>query len=245
MKWEVAHRPWPLPARLWVMQQRWHDLLFAHWPIAADVLRTALPPALELDTFDGQGWIGVVPFRMGGVRPRCLPSLPWLSAFPELNVRTYVKVGDKAGVYFFSLDAGNPLAVAAARRWYHLPYFQAAMRLQHASDGIRYHSQRTHRGAPGATFQGSYGPTSDIYLAQAGTLEHWLTERYALYTTDQHGRVCRGDIHHQPWPLQAAEAEIVINTMTRPPGIELPETRPLLHFARRIDVVVWLLKRLG
>jgi len=227
------------------MQQRWHDLLFAHWPIAADVLRPIVPTPFELDTYNGEGWLGVVPFRMSGVRLRGLPSLPWISAFPELNVRTYVKVDDKPGVYFFSLDAGNPLAVAAARHWYHLPYFQADMRLQHASDGIHYHSQRTHRGAPSASFQGRYAPTGDIYRATAGTLEHWLTERYALYTTDRQGRVCRGDIHHQPWPLQAAEAEIGLNTMTHCHGIELPDTRPLLHFARRLDVVVWWLTRLS
>lgn len=227
------------------MQQRWHDLLFAHWPIAADVLRGVVPAAFELDTYEGEGWLGIVPFRMSRVRLRGLPSLPWLSAFPELNVRTYVKVGDKSGVYFFSLDAGNPLAVAAARRYYHLPYFQATMRLQHASGGIRYHSQRTHRGAPPASFEGCYTPTGGIYQAKSGTLEHWLTERYALYTIDRQGRVCRGDIHHRPWPLQTAEAEIDVNTMMRGHGIELPDTRPLLHFARRLDVAVWWLTRLG
>src|SRR5690606_20213232 len=106
---DVAHRPWPPPAAPWVMAQRWQDLLFAHWPLPPAVLSALLPPALELDVYSGQGWLGVVPFRMSGVRLRLLPAVPWLSAFPELNVRTYVRLRDrgveKRGVYFFSLDA--------------------------------------------------------------------------------------------------------------------------------------------
>ena len=225
------------------MAQVWHDVLFAHWPVALEVMRTTMPPALQLDTYDGQAWVGIVPFRMSGVRPRFTPTLPWFSAFAELNVRTYVKVGDQAGVYFFSLDAANPVAVAAARRLYHLPYFHANMRLRHVDGGIHYHSQRTHRGAPAAAFTGQYAACGDVYLSQPGSLEHWLTERYALFTTDRRGRIYRGDIHHTPWPLQAAEAEIAINTMTHPHGIKLPDTRPLLHLAQRIEVAVWPLQR--
>ncbi len=119
----VAHRPWPLPEGPWIMTQSWHDLLFAHWPVAADLLRARVPPGLELDLFERQAWLGVIPFHMTNVAPRGVPALPFVSAFPEINVRTYVRVGDKPGVYFFSLDAGNPLAVSVARGMFHLPYF--------------------------------------------------------------------------------------------------------------------------
>src|SRR5262245_10075958 len=119
---DTEHRPWPLPGRPWVMAMRWHDLLFAHWPVDPAVLRPLIPASLQIDTYDGQAWIGVVPFRMTGVRPRFVPPLPGLSAFAEINVRTYVTIEQKPGVWFFSLDAANRLAVWAARLSYHLPY---------------------------------------------------------------------------------------------------------------------------
>src|SRR5262245_39338566 len=121
----IAHRPWPQPDGPWVMAQTWHDLLFAHWRIDSALLRPQIPSALEIDTFDGEAWIAVVPFRMSGVRLRMAPQVPGLSAFPEVNVRTYVKADGKPGVWFFSLDATNAVAVAAARLTFHLPYFRA------------------------------------------------------------------------------------------------------------------------
>lgn len=226
------------------MVQRWHDLLFAHWPADAETVSSQLPPGLTLDRFEGEVWVGVVPFRMSGVWPRFLPSLPWLSAFPELNVRTYVTAQGRPGVYFFSLDAGNPAAVAIARSLYHLPYFRAAMHCLHRGDEIGYSSVRTHRGAPKARFEGRYGPTGAPYHAATGSLEHWLTERYALYTSDRGGRIYRGDIQHAPWPLQPANADIRTNTMAAAAGLDLADTQPLLHFARRLDVLAWSLTRL-
>src|ERR1700674_1035433 len=111
----VVHRPWPLPAGQAVMTQSWPDLLFAHWPVDAEKLRALIPERLEIDTFDGRAWLAVVPFRMTNVRLRGTPAVPWLSAFPELNMRTYVTYDGEPGVWFFSLDAGNSLAVAIAR----------------------------------------------------------------------------------------------------------------------------------
>src|SRR5688572_2505606 len=119
------HRLIPAPERPWIMWQRWHDLLFAHWPVPTDVLRTIVPAPLALDTFEGQAWIGVVPFRMTGIRPRYLPALPWLSATPEINVRTYVTVNGVPGVYFFSLDAASYPAVVVARSMFRLNYRHA------------------------------------------------------------------------------------------------------------------------
>lgn len=217
------------------MKQVWHDLLFAHWPLPAVMLRPVVPPQLALDTFDGQCWVGVVPFRMSGVRARGLPALPGLSRFPELNVRTYVTLGGKPGVYFFSLDAANLPAVWAARKFYHLPYFHAEMKSEDFGGTILYSSRRLR--SP-AAFRGRYRPTVDVALRSKGSLEHWLTERYCLYTTHSN-RVYRGEIHHQPWPLQNAEAEFETNTVAAAAGISLPATPPVLHFARRLEVLIW------
>ena len=237
---KTAHRPWPLATSPWVMTQTWYDLLFAHWPVPLDALRRIVPPELELDTFDGQGWVGLVPFGMTRVYPRFTFPVPWLSHFLELNVRTYVRVGDKPGVYFLSLDAANPVAVQVARSWYQLPYYHAHMTLNRSGDGwLNYHSYRTHRHAALAEFQGRYRPTGEVYLAQPATLEHWLTERYCLYTVNRKGQVYRGEIHHGPWPLQPAEAEITSNSMPLPHALVLPDTAPLLHFARRIETYEW------
>ena len=223
------------------MAMQWHDLLFAHWPVPVEPLRDLVPPALSLDTFERRAWVGVVPFGMSGVRPRGVPPLPWVSAFPELNVRTYVTNGGKPGVFFFSLDAGSPLIVEVARAWYRLPYFRARMSLRLEAERVHYRSTRTDRRASGADFAGRYWPTGDVFRAYPGSLEAWLTERYCLYTVDAAGRAHRAEIHHAPWPLQAAEAEIETNTMVEALGIPLAGP-PLLHFASRLEVVAWPLR---
>jgi uncharacterized protein len=220
------------------MKQTWRDLLFAHWPLPQATLRPLVPPQLALDTLDGQCWVGVVPFHMTGIRARGFPPLPGLSAFPELNVRTYVTFGGKPGIYFFSLDAGNRPAVWAARKFYHLPYFYATM-TSRDRDGTVHYSSRRHRGD--AEFRGSYWPTSEVQLREKGSLEHWLTERYCLYTTHC-GKAYRCDIHHVPWPLQDADAEIEINTVATADGLSLPAAPPLLHFSRQQEVLIWPLQ---
>jgi len=236
---EVAHRPWPLPVGPWVMAQTWHDLLFAHWPVDAALLRPLLPPQLQIDTYEGAAWLAVVPFRMTGVRLRGTPAVPWLAAFPELNVRTYATHGEKPGVWFFSLDAGNSVAVAIARAWFHLPYFRARMTCEEREGWIHYASERTHRRAPAALLEGRYRPNGEVVPAQPGTLEHFLTERYCLYATSARGQIIRGEIHHPPWPLQVAEVEFSRNSMADAAGVPLPVSMPLLHFAKRQDVLVW------
>jgi uncharacterized protein len=221
------------------MAQAWHDLLFAHWPIDTGVLGPHIPAALEIDSFRGRAWIAVVPFRMSGVRLRGTPPLPWFSAFPELNVRTYVLAEGKPGVWFFSLDAQNALAVAIARAWFHLPYFSARMRCEQRGEWIDYVSRRTHRGAHPATLEVGYRPIGTTFESQPGTLEYFLTERYCLYSTDSRGRIFRGEIHHQPWQLQPAEAAFKQNSMTEALGVALPLAKPLFHFVRRQEVMVW------
>jgi uncharacterized protein YqjF (DUF2071 family) len=223
------------------MAQTWHDLLFAHWPVAAEVLRPLVPSQLPLDAFDGQCWVGVVPFHMSGVRARALPALPGLSRFPELNLRTYVSLDGKPGVYFFSLDAANLPAVWAARRFYRLPYFHARMAAEFDGPWIRYDS---HRYQGQAEFRGQYRPVGEARLRERGSLEHWLTERYCLYTVEG-SQAHRAEIHHQQWPLQDAEAEIETNSMALSAGIVLPQDRPRLHFARKLDVLIWPLKEIN
>ena len=240
----TAHRPWPLPARPWIMTQSWHELLFAHWPVDKALLRRKVPAALALDEFDGQAWLGIVPFRMSNVSPRGVPALPRISAFAELNVRTYVSAQGKPGVYFFSLDAASALAVAVARTFFHLPYFSAAMTVETRDPWIEYESRRASAPPDRAAFVARYRPRGAVRPAAAGSLEHFLTERYCLYTLDRSGRACRLDIHHGLWPLQPAEAGIRVNTMADAAGIPLPAVPPILHFSRRLDVVAWPMERL-
>jgi uncharacterized protein len=234
-----GHRPWPLPSRPWIMVQTWERLLFAHWPLPSETLRPAIPRALTLQTFDGQAWLAVTPFTVSILRPRTAPRIPGLAPFPELNVRTYVTVEGKPGVFFFSLDAGSTLAVAGARALYSLPYFRAYFDVRRQGTRMVYRSRRAHRGAPGAEFSATYGPAGPVVAATPGTLAHWLTERYCLYAVTRRGRLRRAEIHHPPWPLQPAEAEIRMNTMTSGLGFDLPSSPPLLHFAERLEVQVW------
>jgi uncharacterized protein YqjF (DUF2071 family) len=237
---DTAHRPWPLPAGRWIMAQRWTNLLFAHWPVVATTLRSLVPSSLPLDTFDNTAWISIASFYLSHLRPRWLPALPMLSEFPELNVRTYVTLGGKPGVYFFSLDAGSALAVAAARATYHLPYFRARMTTWVGADGsVYYRSHRTDpRGRP-ADFIARYRAKGPVTHSASGTLDHWLTERYCLYAVDHAEHVYRADIHHHQWPLQPAEAEIDVNTVATASAIQLPTSAPRLSFSSRLDVVVW------
>jgi uncharacterized protein YqjF (DUF2071 family) len=225
------------------MRQTWHELLFAHRPIAPAAVAPLLPTALTLETFEHQAWLGVVPFHMTGVRARATPPLPGLARFAEINLRTYVVADGKPGVYFFSLDAANPLAVAFARRFFSLPYYRAQFELRSADGTITYHSQRTHAGAPPAEFRAIYRPTGPIYRTQPGSLEHWLTERYCLYTADGRGRLLRGEIHHPPWPLQPAESRIECETLSRAAGLEVLAVPPLLHYAGRLEVLIWPIAR--
>jgi uncharacterized protein YqjF (DUF2071 family) len=236
------HRPWPVPKTPWFMRQTWNDLLFAHWSLAAEELRPLVPPELSLDLFEGNAWVAVTPFHMTDVAFRGMPPVPVLSAFPELNVRTYVTYGGKPGVFFFSLDAFSPPAVWGARLAYHLPYFYARMAVEVEQDRVSYSSVRFR--APHAEFKGNYRPTSDPSASRPGTLEHFLTERYRLYTVHD-GSVYGADIHHVPWKLQTAEATILRNSMAAAAGIALPPTEPLLHFSKQMKVLVWPIRRLS
>ena len=233
------HRPWPLPRDPWIMAQTWEELLFAHWPVPADAVARLIPRKLPLDTFDGSAWVAVTPLIVTGLRGRGLPPVPGLSTFPEINVRTYVTLGGKPGVFFFSLDAASALAVQAARLSYRLPYYRARFSVEKRGEWILYANSRSDPGAPPADFSAEYGPIGDPAPARPGTFAWWGTERYCLYSVDRRGAIYRAEIHHAPWPLRPAEARIQRNTMTSAAGIKLPDLQPVVHFARRLDVKVW------
>jgi len=233
----VDHRPWPLPERPWVMTQTWNDVLMAHWPIPRADVRCRVPWTFDLDLFDGMAWVSVVAFHMTNVAPRGIPSIPGLSAFPELNVRTYVRLDDQPGVYFFSLDATSRWAVGAARRLLNLPYHTALITLVQSRSSVRYESVR--RSAPEAAFKAVYGPLGAAAPARPGTLGHFLTERYCLYNQYSDGRSYKLDIHHRPWPLHGALADVRVNSMLQVNGIAAEESPARLHFAFRQDVVTW------
>jgi uncharacterized protein YqjF (DUF2071 family) len=234
---KTAHRPWPLRRTPWLMTQSWHDVLFAHWRVEVSELRRVVPPAFQLDLFRGEAWVGVVPFYMTNVGLRATPVLPWVSQFAELNVRTYVRVADRPGVYFFSLDAAHWIPVAAARAMVNLPYHVADMTVRRGRHGVQYESSRRH-GRP-AQFKATYEPVAESHVASEGSIEHFLTERYCLFNQNRRGQSYRLDIHHPPWSLHLARAAITENSMATANDLTLTGEPALLHYARRQDVVVW------
>ena len=233
----LEHRPWPIPRRGWLIGQTWEDLLFANWRVSAAEVRKHVPPELEVETHDGAAWLGITPFRLSGLRARGLLPLPRVSSFLDLNVRTYVNAGgEKPGIWFFSLDASSRLAVEAGRRIYGLPYFHARMSAARRGEWIDYECARV--GEPGRVFSAYSRPTGEVFHAEPGSLDWFLTERYCLYVTDSHGALRRAEIHHDLWPLQQVEA-----------GIGLASSSPLellgeavCHFSRRQDAVLWSLE---
>ena len=235
----TEHRPWPLPEGSWTIAQSWVDLLFAHWPVDRDALRKLVPAGLELDEHDGSAWLGITPFLITGFRLRGTLPLPVVSTFPELNVRTYVTCEDKPGVWFFSLDTSSRIAVEAARRAYKLPYFHARTVHERRGGRVEFSNARHHSDR---VFEASFrDATTEAFEPSPGSLEHFLTERYCLYAHDDDG-LHRADIHHPPWRLRPAEAEIGANTMP-PEGVNLAG-EPHFHLAERQDVVIWLLEKI-
>lgn len=244
IKLRTSQRPRPLPPGRWAMTQRWNDLLFAHWRVPATELAPLLPEGLQVDTFMGSAWLGVVPFWIDRIKFRGLPTIPGAHSFPELNLRTYVREPHSGvqGVYFFSLDARNLLAVAAARMLFHLPYYWAEMHLEQRSEReFAYYSRRRFSSQP-VIFSARYrglGPTRKLVEIRSGSLEYFLTERYCLFSRNRAGALVRANIHHVPWPLEHAEAEIERNDLAAAIGIQLPDEEPVLHYSRRLAVYVW------
>lgn len=227
-----------MSAAPYVMSQVWRNLLFAHWRVAPEDLQRLLPQPLEVDTFDGSAWIGVVPFRMCEIRGRLMP---FCIDFLELNVRTYVKYGARRGVYFFSLDADHYPSVWGARTFYGLPYHRAKMSYQNKNGVIQYSSKRLGRGQP-AEFSARYEATGPAEIALPDTLPHFLTERYCLMVA-QAGVVQRTDIHHVPWKLAPARADIALNSMVTPLGLSFDRPADSLLYSEEMKMVNWLPSR--
>ena len=224
------------------MHQTWGKLLFIHWPIDAALLRPLIPRQLEIDTFDGSAWIGVIPFTMWGIRGAFLPPIPGTSAFHELNVRTYVYLNGVPGVWFFSLDAASKLGVWGARKFYHLPYFLAHMSLDQIGGTISYSSHRSDNDGPPAELQARWSIGDPLPESTLGSLDFFLTERYCLYS-ENNGEVYRGRIHHQPWPLQNATVTSLYSTMIESLGVPTPSSNPHLCYAEELSVEIWPLKQ--
>jgi uncharacterized protein YqjF (DUF2071 family) len=238
----VEHRPWRLPERSWLLAHTLEDQLFAHWRVPVEEVRAHVPDGLSVDEHDGSAWLGITPFRMTGVRLRGTLPIPLegVSTYLQLNVRTYVKAEEKPGIWFFSLDASTQWVVEAARRRFSLPYFRARMSAERRGDSIHYECVRTNE--PGRAFSARYRPVGEVFNPAPGSLEHFLTERYCLYTVGRDGRLARAEIHHAPWELHRAETEIDLNTIA---PLSLPDDEPLCHVAARTDVVTWSLQALA
>lgn len=239
----TSHRPYSKPETLWVLAQTWRDVLFAHWRIALPELRKVVPEPLPLDSYEGEGWVSIVAFGIENFRARATPPVPKLSAFPEINFRTYVTIDGRPGVYFFSLDVTSRLSVFGGRAFFHLPYYRARMTMRNVRESIQFSSERldTHRPA---NFNAEYHASGNPAAPMPGTLDYWLTERYCLYSVDQSRRVYRAEIDHPAWQLQAASAMIQTNTLALASGVELPDVAPLLHYSQRQDATFWFPSRL-
>ncbi len=226
-----------------VMRQRWARLLFLHWPVAPEAVAPLLPAGLEVDLYDAQAWIGLVPFVVTGARLVFLPPLPGVSSFDEINVRTYVHLrGRDPGVWFFSLDASSRLAVAAARGLFKLGYRYADIRAEVDGETVRFESRRIAPGPLPAACEFEYAPRGAVAHAVPGTFEHFLVERYVLYAADG-DRLYRGRVHHEPYPLQGATVAGLSQDLVQAAGLPAPKGEPLAHYASAVDVEIFPLRR--
>jgi uncharacterized protein YqjF (DUF2071 family) len=234
----TAHRPWPPPRRPWLWSQGWRDLLFCHWAVPVEALRSHVPRSLEIDVMDGSAWLSLVAFRMARVRPRWFPALPGVSNFLELNLRTYVQSGDKPGVFFLSIHANKRLAVRVARWFSPLPYIHARMSFSRRDAGYRFHCVSAGRQGE-AIFAANYAPASEVFLASRDPLSEWLLERYRLYVGESSGDLIYAEVHHEPWFVQDADLKIASNSLGIVAGLELPRTPDRVHFSAGVDALAW------
>jgi len=263
--YSVEHRPWLPPDAQWLLSQSWNDLLFAHFAIDRRILRGLVPEALTLDLYDGVAWLTIAPFCVSHLRPSGVPSLPGLSFFPQLILRTYVTFEDKPGLFYFSVDAANLSAVWLARVFFRMQYWHSAMHVSGATiqaqrdkaphdkaphdkeRAIHFRSSRLHGPAANqgpASFEVVYAPEGEPERARRRTLDEFLTERYCIYSWNRR-KYYRTEIHHQPWPLQPAAVEIRANTIADPIGVALPATPDVCHFSRSLKMLAWAPEIIG
>lgn len=234
---QTEHRPWPLPEQPWVLRMVWKNLLFLHWKADLEDLRRRIPEPLEIDTFEGSPYIGIVPFDMEGIAPRGLPAVKAISDFPEINVRTYVTYQGKPGVWFFSLDVPKPLAAWIARTLFKLNYRNAQIDVTEDHLGsIDYRHQHQVE-----KFSANYWPVAPVSPLK-NSFETWATERYCLYTRIGKSGIYRTEVQHPRWPLEFAQVNIRENTLLE--GFAIGEMHHSALFARHIDVVAYPPKRI-
>lgn len=233
------------PAETPLLRQDWSDLLFMHWPVPAEIIQAHLPPRLTVDTHDGMAWLAVVPFQMSKVRTRLSPPVRGTSEFLELNVRTYVHLDGVPGVWFFSLDATNPLAVWVARTFFNLPYLRAKMHLERSDADLRqFTAARTHAGAPAAHFRATWKIGPPLPPAEPGSLAFFLTERYCLYTSNKaQTKLYRGRVAHTPWPLREVQLLDYESNLVEGHGLPTPEGPPVVHAGGTVSVELWPMQR--
>lgn len=237
-----AVTPHPRPTGPVVMHQRWRRLLFLHWSWDARAVQATLPPELTVDSWDGRAWLGIVPFAMRRVRPRFCPPVGWLSDFLELNVRTYVRdARGRPGVWFYSLDCAQPVAVWAARTFFRLPYFRADMREERTAGEIRYYCRRVGQDAEARYV---YQPAGMAAPASSESIEAFLVERYRLFAGGAGAPLFTGEVWHPPYEIQPVETSQWDATPLRQAGFD-PGDRPPEHaaFAPGVDVRIFPLRR--
>lgn len=236
----TEHRPYEIPSTMWTWQQVWENILFLHFHVPKEIIEPQIPSQLDIDCFEGKAWIGLIPFYMREIARRPFPPVPGLKEFPEFNVRTYVRHGNRRGIWFFSLDITNRLAAWAARTLFHLPYRTASMQCPRDEKGwVHYLSHEPHSGQ---CFQARYRPSSGPLPADPLSFIHWASERYCLFTSDNKNHLFRGDIHHPPWTFYRAEVEgLNENILQKFGAIGM---HPDTVFCPKLDVVVWPLQKL-
>jgi len=223
-----------------VMYQRWHHLLFLHWPIDPEELRPLIHNDLEVDTFEGKAYLGLVLFTMSGIRPRFAPPLPCISSFHEFNVRTYVCQGERGGVWFFSLDAANRLGASLARSWFKLPYHYAKMDMRNSGSDVSYSGKRLTGRRP-ACLEATASISGDAWHAAPGTLDYFLIERYRLFTA------CRNElltlqVRHTPYPLRRVDSVECDQSLTTVMGFQVAG-EPILHYSDGVSTEILGLER--
>ena len=228
--------PIPTPAGHWIQGQRWEDLLFCNWPVPVEMVRPLVPPELDIDTAEGSAWISVVPMWMEDAHFYRLPPLPFISTFPEVNLRTYVKADGIPGVWFLSLDTESRVNVAIARYGFQLPYYYARVSMQRGGNVFRFRSIR-----PGdeAELDVEYRAEGELFEPKEGSLEHFLTERYSMYCTMRQGKLFRGDIQHTPWELRPATMELRRYDLVDAMGVRVGGEDPMIFYSPATDVVLW------
>ncbi|RYZ66918.1 MAG: DUF2071 domain-containing protein [Proteobacteria bacterium] len=227
--------------------QKWRHLLFAHWDVPAAEIAPLLPRGLSVDTFEGRAFVGLVPFTMRGVRPIWAPPLPGISNFHEVNVRTYVhREGKDPGVFFLSLDAASSLAVRVARAMWRLPYFRARMTMTHdgdaAGEAIDYASERLWPDPVPATLRARWRVGRSLGHAAPGTLEHFLVERYILYTRKPEGPLLAGRVHHAPYEIREASLDRLEDTLVAASGLRAVGAPSSLLASPGVDVEIYPLR---